>query len=369
MKEIYHKYVKVIDRYIINKYLGTFVFTLGIFMVISVVFDISEHLDNFLSKHATLEQIAFQYYAGFIPFYLNMLSPLINFLAVIFFTAKMANQTEIVPILSGRASFNRFLRPYFIAATLIFIVSFFANVYLIPYTNRLKIDFENSHGFNGDQDPTKSEVHLKLDNKGTYVYMQTFDPVVRTGYTFILEKFNGDELKEKIWAQTIKFDSLKNRWSLQNCTIRFVNGLRETQKTGINIDTTLDMRPSDFDVLHDDSYDAMSLNVLNVAIAKEKVRGSGVLPNMEYQKYRRFIYPFSTFVLMLIGVALSSRKVRGGIGLPLGIGIILCFTFIIVDKFAFVFAEKGTVSPLIAAFIPNVVFAILGVYLIYKAPK
>ena len=368
MKELYHKYVKVIDRYIINKYLGTFVFTLMIFIVISVVFDISEHLDNFLSKHATLREIAFQYYAGFIPFYINMLSPLINFLAVIFFTAKMANQTEIVPILSGRASFNRYLRPYFLASTAIFIVSFFANVYLIPYTNRLKIDFENSHGFNGDTDPTKSEVHLKLD-KRTYVYLQSFDPVVHTGYTFILEKFNGDQLKEKLFATSIVYDSLKNKWNLQNCTIRFVNGLRETQKNGVNIDTTLDMRPADFDVLHDDSYDAMSLNVLNVAIAKEKVRGSGVLPNMEYQKYRRFIYPFSTYVLMLIGVALSSRKVRGGIGLPLGIGIILCFTFIIVDKFAFVFAEKGTVSPLIAAFIPNVVFAILGVYLIYKAPK
>src|SRR6201996_7623078 len=228
MKEIYHKYVKVIDRYIINKYLGTFVFTLGIFMVISVVFDISEHLDNFLSKHATLEQIAFKYYAGFIPFYMNLLSPLITFLAVIFFTAKMANQTEIVPILSGRASFNRFLRPYFIAATVIFLCSFFANVYLIPYTNRLKIDFENSHGFNGDQDPTKSEVHLKLD-KRTYVYMQSYDPTVHTGYTFILEKFDGDELKEKLFASTIQYDSVKNRWRLNNCITRYVNGLKEKQ--------------------------------------------------------------------------------------------------------------------------------------------
>src|ERR1700760_1094985 len=157
MKEIYHKYAKVIDRYIINKYLGTFVFTLGIFMVISVVFDISEHLDNFLSHHATFQQIAFQYYAGFIPFYINMLSPLINFLAVIFFTAKMANQTEIVPILSGKSSFNRFLRPYFFCAALIFIVSLFANLYLIPYTNNLKITYENSHQFSPD-DPTKSEV-------------------------------------------------------------------------------------------------------------------------------------------------------------------------------------------------------------------
>jgi lipopolysaccharide export system permease protein len=145
--------------------------------------------------------------------------------------------------------------------------------------------------------------------------------------------------------------------------------MKEKQITGVELDTTLDMHPSDFDVLHDDSYDAMSLSVLNVAIAKEKIRGSGVLPNMEYQKYRRFVYPFSVYVLMLIGVALSSQKVRGGIGLPLGIGIILCFAFIIADKFAFVFAEKGTLPPLIATFIPNLIFGLTGVYLIYKAPK
>jgi len=297
-----------------------------------------------------------------------MLSPLINFLAVIFFTAKMANQTEIVPVLSSGASFNRFLRPYFLAATVIFIVSFFANVYLIPYTNRLKIDFENTHGFNGDQSSTNSQVHLKLDLH-TYVYLESFQQESNTGYTFILEKFNGDDLKEKLYAPTIQYDSVKRNWKLNNCTIRYVNGLHERQITGVNKDTTLDMVPSDFDVLHDDSYDAMSLKVLNVAIAKERIRGSGVLNNMLYQKYRRFIYPFSTFVLMLIGVALSSQKVRGGIGLPLGIGIILCFAFIIADKFAFVFAEKGTMSSLMAAFIPNILFGSLGVYLLYKAPK
>src|SRR6201992_1327899 len=188
MKALYHRYLKVIDRYIINKYLGTFVFTLGIFIVISVVFDISEHLDNFLSKHATLKEIAFQYYAGFIPFYINLLSPLINFLAVIFFTAKMANLTEIVPILSGKTSFNRFLRPYFICATLIFVVSFFANIYLIPFTNKLKIDFENSHQFNAD-DPTRSEVHIQLD-KHTFVFVQSFDNTIHTGYQFVMEKFD-----------------------------------------------------------------------------------------------------------------------------------------------------------------------------------
>jgi lipopolysaccharide export system permease protein len=368
MRDFFEKYIKVIDRYIIGKYLGTFVFTLGIFVVISVVFDISEHLDNFLSKHATLKEIAFQYYAGFIPFYINMLSPLINFLAVIFFTAKMANQTEIVPILSGKASFNRFLRPYFIAATIIFIVSFFANVYLIPYTNKLKNDFENSHGFNGDSDPTRSEVHLQLD-KHTYVYLQSYDPTIHTGYTFIMEKFNGDTLREKLYAPTIQYDSVKKKWNLNGCTVRYVNGLKEKVLINVQKDTTLDMRPFDFDVLHDNSYNAMSLSLLNTDIDKERIRGSGVLNNMLWEKDNRFIYPFSTFVLTLMGVSLSSRRVRGGIGLPLGIGIFLCFAYIIVNKFAFVFAEKGTMTPLLAAFMPNLLFGLVGYYLLYKAPK
>src|SRR5476651_207825 len=219
MRAILHQYLKVIDWYIIRKYLGTFVFTLGIFVVVTVVFDISEHLDNFLKNHSSIEEIAFKYYAGFIPFYINLLSPLINFLAVIYFTAKMANQTEIVPILSGKTSFNRFLRPYFICATLIFIVSFFANIYLIPFTNRLKITFENSHQFNSD-DPSKSEVHIQLD-KHTFVYVQSIDRHV--GYQFIMEKFDGDQLREKLWASSISYDSLKKVWRLSEYTVKYVN--------------------------------------------------------------------------------------------------------------------------------------------------
>src|ERR1700743_2280842 len=198
MKDLFYPFIKTIDWFIIKKYLGTFLFTLGIFIVVTVVFDISEHLDNFLKNHSTIQEIAFKYYAGFIPFYINLLSPLINFLAVIFFTAKMANLTEIVPILSGKTSFNRFLRPYFICATLIFVVSLLANIYLIPFTNKLKIDFENSHQFNAD-DPTKNQVHIQLDTH-TFVFVQSFDNSIHTGYQFVMEKFDGDLLKEKLTA-------------------------------------------------------------------------------------------------------------------------------------------------------------------------
>jgi lipopolysaccharide export system permease protein len=371
MKDLLDRYIKIIDRYIIKKYLGTFLFTMVIFMVIMVVFDISEHLDNFLTNHDSVYDIAFKYYIGFIPFYLNMLFPLINFLAVIFFTAKMANQTEIVPILSGRASFNRFLRPYFIASSLIFIVAFFANVYLIPFTNAIRVKFENTNHFNGDNG-SKNEVHLQLENridKQTYVYVQSYDNAVHTGYQFVLEKFNGDALREKIVANTITYDSLKRRWTLHNYSIRYVNGLRE--KLVMNIpqkDTTLELRPGDFE-MHDNVYSAMSLSELNKNIDQENIRGAGNMKDMQYEKYTRFIYPLASFVLTLIGVSISSRRVRGGIGLPLGIGLFLCFAYIVVVKFALVFSIKSGLPALVAAALPNVLFGMLGCYLLYKAPK
>jgi lipopolysaccharide export system permease protein len=371
MRTFLHRYLTVIDRYIIKKYLGTFIFTLGIFMVISVVFDVSEHLDNFLGEGATLNEIIFTYYVGFIPFYMMLLSPLINFLAVIFFTAKMANQTEIVPILTSRASFYRFLRPYAISSTLIFTVSLLVNLYLLPYTNKLKVTFEGANFFKND-DPSKAEVHIQLD-KNTFVFMQYFNTESKTGTQFMLEKYDGDELKERLTAPSISYDTLKNRWKIISPTIRYVNGLKEKLITnGPAIDTVLDMRPVDFEA-HDNVasniYGAMSLNALNNGIEKEKTRGTGVIIDMRFEKYRRFIEPLSSFVLACIGVAISSRKVRGGVGLPLGIGIFICFTYIVVNKFALVFAVKGGFPPLMAVCIPNILFGLLGYILLLKAPK
>lgn len=361
-----NKFIKVYDWYIIKKYLGTFVFTIAIFVVVIVVFDVSEKLDNFLKNNVTLHDIIFEYYAGCIPFYIDMLSPLINFLAVIFFTAKMANQTEIVPFLSSGASFNRFLRPYFICASLIFIVSFFADIYLIPYTNKLKTTFENVYVV--IEDPTKSDVHIQLD-KQTFVYMASFNSNEHTGYQFVLEKFDGDELKQKLTANRITYDSLKNKWTIHDYAIRYVSGLKEKMVwQGTSKDTVLDMHPTDF-VLHDNIYTAMSTNELNNNIRKETIRGTGVVNNMLFEKYKRFVYPLASYVLTLIGVALASRKVRGGVGLSLGVGFFLCFAYIIVEQFAFVFSIKGGLPPIIAVFIPNAVFGLLGYYLLRKAPK
>jgi lipopolysaccharide export system permease protein len=358
--------IKIIDWYIIKKYLGTFSFTLAIFTVIIVIFDVSEKLDDFLRHEAPVSEIIFSYYAGFIPFYLNFLSPLINFIAVIFFTAKMADQTEIVPILSSGVSFKRFLRPYVISSTVIFLVTLIFNLFIIPETNQLKIDFENTY-INPKSDNSKMFTHMQID-KDSYVYIENFDNNQRVGYNFILEKFSGDNLKEKLIADKITWDSLKLKWKIDNYSIRKIDGLKESMTSGISKDTTLDMRPTDFEI-YDNIYQAMNMNELNDRIEKEKTRGTGVMVDLKLEKYKRFVYPLSAYILTLMGVSLSSRKVRGGIGLPLGIGIFLSFAYIIFIQFANMFALKGGLPPLIAVLIPNIIFGILGVYLLIKAPK
>jgi lipopolysaccharide export system permease protein len=358
--------MNIIDKYIIKKYLGTFVFTMAIFTVVAVIFDISERMDDFLKNKAPLSKIVFEYYAGFIPFYLNFLSPLINFIAVIFFTAKMADQTEIVPILNGGMSFKRFLRPYFIAASIICAVTFVFNIYIIPRTNKLKIGFENIYVKPLDNN-SKSSTHMQID-KNSFVYIDNFDNDRKIGYNFILETFKGQELKEKLIADRITWDSIKNNWKIENYTIRTVDGLNEKMTKGTAKDTTLDMAPRDFEI-RDNVFEAMTTHELNERIKKEEIRGTGLMVNMKLEKYKRFVYPFSAYILTLMGVSLSSKKVRGGIGLSLGLGIALSFTYILFIQFANMFSLKGGLAPIIAVFIPSVIFLLIGLYLLYKAPK
>ncbi|HWV71221.1 MAG TPA: LptF/LptG family permease, partial [Pseudosphingobacterium sp.] len=285
---------------------------------------------------------------------------------VIFFTAKMADQTEIVPILNGGMSFKRFLRPYFIAASIICAVTFVFNIYIIPRTNKLKIGFENIYVKPLDNN-SKSSTHMQID-KNSFVYIDNFDNDRKIGYNFILETFKGQELKEKLIADRITWDSIKNNWKIENYTIRTVDGLSEKMTKGTAKDTTLDMAPRDFEI-RDNVFEAMTTHELNERIKKEEIRGTGLMVNMKLEKYKRFVYPFSAYILTLMGVSLSSKKVRGGIGLSLGLGIALSFTYILFIQFANMFSLKGGLAPIIAVFIPSVIFLLVGLYLLYKAPK
>jgi lipopolysaccharide export system permease protein len=360
--------LKIIDRYIIGKYLGTFIYTLTVFIVIIVIFDLSEKLDDFLGNNLTFWQVITLYYAGSIPFYVNMLSPLINFIAVIFFTAKMADQTEIVPILSGGVSFNRFLLPYFVSAFIIFAANLGSNLYILPYTNQLKNSFENTYVKKNDPS-SKTNIHMKLD-ENTYIYMESFDNKSKSGYRFSLDNFKGDVLVKKMIADQIKWDSLKRRWQVTNYSIREINGLKETMINGMakTKDTVLDMRPDDFSA-YENVYENLSNTELSDKIKKEKIRGTGIWNDLLFEQYKRWLQPLSAFVLTLIGVALSSRKVRGGVGLPLGIGIFLSFAYIVVNQFAKMFSIKGGIPPLLAVLLPTIFFGLLGLYLLKKAPK
>lgn len=360
--------IKIIDWYIISKYLGTFLYTLTLFVIIIVIFDLSEKLDDFLSNNLTFWQVVSLYYAGSIPFYVNMLSPLINFIAVIFFTAKMADQTEIVPILSGGVSFNRFLLPYFVSAFIIFAVNLASNLYILPYTNQLKNTFENTYVKKNDPS-SKNDIHMKLDAH-TYIYMRSFDNKTKTGIQFSLDNFKGDVMTKKIVADEIKWDSLKRSWKLSNYSIRDIKGLKETliSETSKTKDTVLDMRPDDFSA-YDNVFENLSNKDLSDKIKKEEIRGSGIMNDLLFERYKRYLHPLSAFVLTLIGVALSSRKVRGGVGLPLGIGIVLSFLYIVMNQFAKMFSLKGGISPLLAVLLPTIFFGLLGYYLLRKAPK
>ncbi|MEC3878886.1 LptF/LptG family permease [Parapedobacter sp. 10938] len=366
MKWLRIPYLNTIDRYIIGKYLSTFLFTMAIFTVVAVVFDISERLDDFMKHDAPFSKIVFEYYAGFVPFYLNMLSPLINFIAVIFFTAKMADQTEIVPILSGGMSFNRFIRPYMVAATVIFLLNFIFSVYIIPRTNKLKVGFERVY-VKPVTNNSKSSTHMQIDDD-TYVYIDNFDNNRKVGYKFTLEKFDDGEMTEKLMAERITWDSVKTNWRIENYSIRLIDSLKEEMIKGSSMDTVLDMTPRDFEV-YDNIFTAMNMRELNARIDKEETRGTGMMTDLLLEKYKRFVTPLAAYVLTIMGVALSSKKVRGGIGLSLGIGIALSFTYIVFIQFATMFSLKGGLAPLIAVFIPNVIFGLLAVYLLYKAPK
>ncbi|HMR18486.1 MAG TPA: LptF/LptG family permease [Sphingobacterium sp.] len=360
--------MNIIDRYIIRKYLTTFLFTVGIFVVVIVIFDISEKLDDFLKNKASMTQVILHYYAlGSVPFFLNMLTPLINFIAVIFFTSKMADQTEIVPILSGGMSFNRFLRPFMISAFIVFAFSLLANLYILPFTNKEKVQFENVYVHPQKVNTSTQSTHMQIDSN-TFIYIDNFDTQRAIGYNFVLEKFDGIELKEKLIADRVAWDSVEGKWRMENYTNRIIDGLKEEMVKGEKQDTTLDMRPQDFEI-YENVFTALTTKELNERIKKEEIRGTGMMNDLLIEKYKRWINPFSAFILTLMGVSLASKKVRGGIGLSLGIGIALSFLYLVFNQFSTMFALKGGLHPMLAVLIPNVTFLLVALMLLYKAPK
>jgi len=358
--------MKILDKYIIKKFLGTFFFAISLIIVIVIIFDISERVDDFLKNDAPLNEIVFHYYLNFIPYFINLFSPLFTFIAVIIFTSKMASDTEIVAILSNGVSFKRLLVPYMIAAFILGLISFFLSNFLIPPANKVRLDFEYTY-FKTKDKYSERNIHLQT-NPGTFAYVESYNFEANIGYKFALESIYEDGSYSKLYANSIRWDSSGNKWTLENYNIRYVKGLTEKIKSGRNLDTVINMLPSDMKI-DVRNMDVMNFSELRNFIEKEKVKGSDGVVFYEVEKQRRMASPFATIILTFIGVALSSRKIRGGIGMHLGLGLAISFSYILFMQISTTFATFGNLSPFISVWIPNIFFGIIGFYLIKIAPK
>ncbi|MDP4225359.1 MAG: LptF/LptG family permease [Bacteroidota bacterium] len=360
--------LKLIDRYIIKKFLGTFIFAILIIISIAVIFDISEKIDDFLERGATMKQIVFDYYLNFIPYFAVLFSSLFTFISVIFFTSKMAYNTEIIAILNSGMSFYRMLVPYFVSALILATFSFMMSNYVLPYANAKRLDFEEHYLHEKPVSFDDQNIHKQV-KPGVFIYMESYSNITNVGYKFSIEKYNKDgQMISKLMSDYITWDSLKSKWSIKNYYIRNINGLKEQIINGSSIDTTLSITPSDFR-RRDNYVETMSLSQLNKYIAEQKMQGAENIDALIIEKDKRLAFPLSTFILTLIGVSLSSRKVRGGIGMQIGLGILLSFAYILFLQFSSQFAISGTFSPLLAAWIPNIIFSIIALFLLKVAPK
>lgn len=359
--------MKTIDIYIIRKFLGTFFFSIALLSVVIIVFDLSEKIDDFLQKQAPVKGIIFDYYLNFIPFFVNMFSYLFTFIAVIFFTSKMAQSTEIIAILSSGISFWRFLWPYFLSAAFLGLLSFYMSNFLIPHTNKIMWQFEKTY----IKDPIRNEdmnIHMQIQ-PGVFVYVESYNSFTNIGQRFSMERFTPEgKLYYKLNSERIQWDSVTGRWQIKNYYIRKIEGDKEILTKGIELDTVINLRPEEFTIIVED-IKTMNYWELQEFIDKEVLRGSPNIPEYEVEKYKRYAFPFATLILTLIGVSLSSRKVRGGIGMHLGVGIGMTFSYILFMQVSNVFAMYGSLPPMLAVWIPNIIFGMLSIYMIRVAPK
>ena len=358
------KYYKIIDFYISKKFLGTFFYSIALIISIATVFDISENLDEFISKDIPTKDIIFQYYMNFIPYFANLFSPLFTFISVIYFTSKMAYNTEIIAILSNGMSYKRMMRPYLVSAAFIATFSYLLCNYVIPSANQKRIDFRN-HYIN--QKPVQAErnIHRQIE-PGVYIYMQTFT-ANNVGYEFTLEKFENQKLVEKITADNISWNKDSSRWIINNYWKRtFVND-KEFISKGYQIDTTLNMNPSDYKVELDE-VEALTSSQLRNEIKSMKLRGVNSV-QFSIERHKRVSGPFSAFILTIIGVSLASRKIKGGLGFHLGLGLLLSFSYILFMQVSVVFAVNGNTPPILAVWIPNLMYSIIAFFLYRWAAK
>ena len=361
--------VKRLDWYIINKFIGTYVYSIVLIISISIVFDVNENLAKFTSNNAPLRAIVFDYYANFVPYFANLFSPLFVFIAVIFFTSKLAGNSEIIAMLSSGMSFKRLLRPYLISAALIALLNFYLGSYIIPKGTVVRHDFESLYK-NNKKNTSASNIQLMVD-KGVVAYIAQYDDIRKTGYGFSLYKFENKKMVSQMNANVIQYDTIADEryhWKARNYKIRTLKGMREEITSGFEIDTLIQMEPMDL-VFSKGQQETFTSPELKRYISKQQQRGSSNVVQYEVEYHKRIATSFASFILTIIGVSLSSRKRKGGMGMYLGIGLALSFTYILLQTISSTFAINADTPPILAAWIPNILYAFIAYYCYKKAPN
>jgi lipopolysaccharide export system permease protein len=361
--------MKTIDWYILKKFLFTFFFTVLIFTMITVIVDFSEKVEKFIESDITKSEIIFAYFPNFIIFIYGLLFPLFTLIAVIFFTSRMANNSEILSIFNAGVSFQRLLRPYLVGAIFIAILHAVGSHYFIPEGTKTRLALEYKY-FDPNRDEGKQRnIHMFLDtNTVAYVnFWRKRDSSIRG---FRLERYQGNELTYLLKATSAEWQGAPDKWRLSNYEVRTFNGLHETILSGVGkqLDTVLNMQPADF-IDYKDQQSMMNTSELIYYINKQRSRGIGNTARYEAELWRRTAEPFTVIILALIGVAVAARKVRGGLGIHLAVGILLGALFLILSRFASVFAIGQTLPVVLSVWLPNLFFGAIAAWLITIAQK
>jgi lipopolysaccharide export system permease protein len=363
----------ILDRYIFKKVLSTFFFVMLILIAIIVVIDLTEKVDKFARNNLGAEAIT-GYYLDYIPWVAGFISPIIVFIAIVYVTSRLAAHTEIIAILSSGISFRRMLVPYFLASAVLAAISFYLNGWVIPKSNRDRIDFELQY-FKTRYYSDARNVHMQIQ-PNVYLFIQNYNNQTQVGYQFSLERFADNRLVDKLEADNIQWDSVKYKWTLHMWKRKKVDSLFQVQRapiellktSGPSLDTALAIFPKDFEN-NDKMYDGMTIPELREHIAKLKFRGSSGVETYETEMNIRFASPFTIFVLVFMGVIVSSRKSRGGTGFQIAMGFLLAFIFILFFMLARTFAEAGSLAPVVAAWIPNVLFGSIALVMYRYVPR
>ena len=358
-----------LDRYIVVKFIGTYIYSILLIISIAIVFDVNENLSKFTTFGAPLKSIVFDYYANFVPYFSNLFSPLFVFIAVIFFTSKLAGNSEIIAMLAAGTSFKRLMRPYMISAALIAMLNFYLGSMVIPKGTVIRQNFDTLYK-NKKKNTSATNVQLQV-GKGIIAYIQQYDDRTRTGYGFSLDKFENKKLVSHMTASIIRYDSISDsryHWHAQNYKIRTLKGLKEHITSGMSLDTLIMMEPMDL-VFSKGQQETFTSPELLQYISKQQERGSQNVVQYEVEFHKRIAMSFASFILTIIGVSLSSRKRKGGMGLYLGIGLALSFAYILLQTISSTFAINANTPAILAAWIPNILFIFIAYFCYRQAPN